>query len=85
MKKQVEEPAIQQYSTTIDLCIQQSWIHKSTMAMNRHDTKYDRCGHRHVQYIIDKNPHGEDIQRIKISMKAEDIQWIKISIMAEDI
>ena len=44
------------------------------MAMNRHDTKYDMCGRRHVQYIIDQNIHDEDIQRINISMKAEDIQ-----------
>ena len=55
------------------------------MAMNRHDTKYDMCGHLHVQYIIDQNLHEEDIKRTKISMKAEDIPWIKISIMAEDI
>ena len=55
------------------------------MAMNRHDTKYDMCGHRHVQYIIDQNLHDEDIQRIKISMKDEDIQWMNISIMAKDI
>ena len=89
MKNQVEEPAIQQYSTNIFAydCkyIQQSRIHKSTMAMNRHDTKYDMCGHHHVQYIIDKNLHDEDIQRIKISMKAKDIPWIKISLMVEDI
>ena len=25
-------------------------IHKSTMSMNRHDTKYHISGHRHVQY-----------------------------------
>ena len=55
------------------------------MAMNRHDTKYDMCGHRHVQYTIDQNIHDEDMPMIKISMKFEDIQWIKISIMAEDI
>ena len=53
--------------------------------MYRNDTKYDMCGHRHIQYIIDQNIHDEDIKRIKISMKAEDIQWIKISMMAEDI
>ena len=48
MKNQVEEPAMQQYSTNIYAydCkyIQQSWIHKSTMAMNSHDTKYDMRG-----------------------------------------
>ena len=48
------------------------------MAMNRHDTKYDMCGHCQVQYIIDQNLYDEDIQRIKISIKAEDIQWINI-------
>ena len=63
----------------------QSQIHKSTMAMNRHDTKYDMCGHCHLKYIIDQNLHDEDIQRMNISMKAEDIPWIKISIMAKDI
>ena len=55
------------------------------MAMNRHDTKYDMCGHHHAQYMIDQNLHDEDIQRIMVSMKSEDIQWIKISIMANDI
>ena len=89
MKNQVEEPTIQKYSTNIFAYdykyIQQSQIHKSTMAMNKHDTKYDICGHHHVQYIIDQKIHDEDIQRIKVSMKDGDIQWIKISIMAEDI
>ena len=55
------------------------------MVMNRHDTKYDMCGHRHVQYIVNQNLHDEYIQRIKISIEAKDTQWIKISIMAEDI
>ena len=53
--------------------------------MNRNDTKYEMCGHRHVKYMIDQNLHDEDIQMIKISMKAKDIQWTNISIMAEDI
>ena len=39
--------------------------------MNRHDTKYDMCGHHHIQYIIDQNLHGEDIQWIEISIEAE--------------
>ena len=55
------------------------------MAMNRHDKKYDMCGHCHIQYMIDQNIHNEYIQWIKISIEAEDIQWINISIMAEDI
>ena len=55
------------------------------MAMNRHDTKYDMCGHLHIQYIIYQILHDEEIQKINISMKDKDIQWIKISIMAKDI
>ena len=55
------------------------------MSMNRHDTKYDMCGHRHVQYITDQNLHDEYIQWIKICIEVGDIQWIKISIMDEDI
>ena len=43
------------------------------------------CGHRHVQNIIDKNIHDDDIQWIKISIEAGDIQWMEISKMAEDI
>ena len=76
MKNRVEEPASQQYSTNIFAYdykyIQQSQIHKSTMAMNRHDAKHDICGHLHIQYIIDQNIHDEYIQWIKISIEAKD-------------
>ena len=48
MKNQVEEPAIHQYSTIINLCILLQIhivvaVHKSTMAMNRHDIQNMTC------------------------------------------